>query len=471
MRRSAAERPRQAGEDGFTLIELLVSITILAVGIFAVGTTLAASRSESSSAETQQAEIHRAQKELERLQALPYAQLALTAVPAQSTSATNPGYYVGSGSCPNSPPAYQWNQLPGSANNSETLVINGCAYGGVTYSGGTVSSGPTAWTDGRLSGNVYDYVTWVTDPSCGSGCPSNDDYKRVTVAVTNTSGSRPFNPVIVSTITADPHASPAGTVANGNPNPLASPSITCQNAQGQSVACTSSVGSSSVNVWYLSDSPATAAYQAPAASNPTHPTVAPTDTCTATQTTSGCPVPDLLSATAPPSPSPTPPLYDYSSEQSGVTYVGGRALFRDVACGSTPTSSDNTKGELWVSAPLAASTNLTGAGGMTLNTQTLNGAAASVTLCVAIDDVPNSISNLVASPPNVLGVVAYTLASWPTTPTPVSFSFNFSSSGGVTVPANDRIGVRIWVAAASGGDIAAIYDHPSYVSQLQLESQ
>jgi prepilin-type N-terminal cleavage/methylation domain-containing protein len=455
-------------QGGFTLIELLAAISILTVGIFAVGTTLASSRTESSGAETQQVEIHRAQKELERIEALPYAQVGLTAAPGTSTSATDPRYYVGGGACP----SYQWNQTAGSTSNTDAVVINGCTYGTSSYSGGSLGPGPTAWSDGHVSGNVYDFVTWVTDTKCGSGCPSSNDYKRVTIAVTNTNGSRPFNPVLVSTIIADPHATPGGTAANGNPNPLASPSINCQNAQGQTVACTNSVGASSVNVWYLTDSPVTGSYQAPTASHPTHPTIAPTaSTCTAAQTTSACPVPDLLTTTPPPSPSPAPQLYNYSNEQTGVSYPGGRALFRDVGCGSAPSGSDNTRGELWVSAPLATAINLTGGGGMTLNTQTLNSASGSVTLCVAIDDVPSSVSNLVAAPPKVLGVVSYTLASWPTSPTPLSFTFNFASAGGVAIPANDRIGARVWVDPASGADIAAIYDHPSYASQLQLESQ
>jgi prepilin-type N-terminal cleavage/methylation domain-containing protein len=467
MKRSAAElRRRLRGQAGFTLIELLAAISVLTVGVFAVGTTLASSRAESSGAETQQAEIHRGQKEIERIEALPYSQVGLTAAPTTSTSATDPRYYVGNGTCP----AYQYNQTAASTNNTEPLVIDGCTYGSSAFSGGAVSAGPTAWSDGRLGGNIHDFVTWVTDSQCGSGCPSSSDYKRVTVAVTNSSGSRPFSPVLVSTIIADPHASPGGSVSNGSPNILSSPTVNCKDSSGQTVSCTSSVGSSKVNVWYLTDTAATNTYQAPIASHPTHTTIAPSGTCTA-QTTSGCPVPDLLNATPPPSPSPAPPLYNYSNEQTDVSYAGGRAIFRDVACGSTPSSTDNTKGELLVTAPLSAAISLTGGGGMTLNTQTLNGASGSVTLCVAIDDVPNSISNLVASPPKVLGVVAYTLASWPTSPTPLSFTFNFSSSGSVSVPAGDRIGARIWVDPASGADIAAIYDHPSFASQLQLESQ
>jgi hypothetical protein len=36
------------------------------------------------------------------------------------------------------------------------------------------------------------------------------------------------------------------------------------------------------------------------------------------------------------------------------------------------------------------------------------------------------------------------------------------------VPAGHRIGVRVWTDSSSGADIAAIYDHPSYPTSLQL---
>ena len=52
------------------------------------------------------------------------------------------------------------------------------------------------------------------------------------------------------------------------------------------------------------------------------------------------------------------------------------------------------------------------------------------------------MTNLVTAPPTRLGVVAYTVAQWPTTPTPISFSFDFLT--GSTVDGRrpaDRIGV------------------------------
>jgi hypothetical protein len=49
----------------------------------------------------------------------------------------------------------------------------------------------------------------------------------------------------------------------------------------------------------------------------------------------------------------------------------------------------------------------------------------------------------------------------------VSFSFDFRAND-VTVPAGHRIGVRVWADSSSDADIAAIYDHPSYPTSVQL---
>src|SRR6185437_4527556 len=49
---------------------------------------------------------------------------------------------------------------------------------------------------------------------------------------------------------------------------------------------------------------------------------------------------------------------------------GGRILTTDVGCSSAPSATDNTKGELWVTAPLSSTTTFTGEGGISIYTQT-----------------------------------------------------------------------------------------------------
>ena len=452
---SSATEPRN-GEAGFTVVELLVSIMLIGICALSLGMVLASATRYSGSSEARQDLAHRAQQEVERLSSLPYDSLALVAAPsAGSTDANSPLYWYTSSSA-----SYRWDRTSAGATTAEPVVVD-AANGSVTNQ--------TSWSDGRASGSLYAFITWVHDTPCGSGCPSSQNYKRIVVAATLGSGGQPVKPVYVSTVVADPHAVPAGKIINGNPNPLSDPTITCRDASGNPVSCTQSVGSSDVTEWYLSDTPATAAYAAPTASHTVHATVAPTGTCTST-TTTGCPKPDLLSTVPAPDGATVPPLYDYSSDLAAAGYPGGRLIKRDVACSATPTATDNTKGAFWSSVPLTTQMVLTGSGGMTLNTQTAGGVPAGVTLCLGVYDVPNSISNLVLNPPTRLGVVSYTVAQWPTTPTPVSFSFDFLTGSTVTVASGHRLGIRLWTTSDSGADIAALYDHPSYASAIQLNS-
>jgi hypothetical protein len=380
----------------------------------------------------------------------------MSSSPAPSTDPTSPDYYVSAGS----PATFAWDRNSAS---TEPLVVDA--------TNGLVPGTPTAWSDGRLSGYIYDFVTWHTDGGCGSGCPAANDYKRITVEVTLNRASEPKHPALVSALVADPNAAPAGFVSNGTENPLQSPSTSCLNAQGVLAPCSNGLGNGTPQTWFLFDTPATSTYAAPSTNHPTHATVAPTNTtCTTTQTTSNCPVPDLMGS-SPPAGDSTSTLHDYSSEQTGDSFAGGRILKPDVGCSSAP-SSDNTKGELWVSAPLATSTTFTGGGGMTIYSQTANNATTSATFCIAIYDVPNSLTNLVATPPTELGAVSYSSPSWSTVLSPLSLPFSFLASGStVTVAAGHRVGVRVWVTSSGGADIAIAYDNPNYPSQVELNAQ
>ena len=448
------------GQRGFTTVELLVAVMVLGFAALGTGAVLAQGTRHASASETRQNLANRAQGEVERLASLEYAVLA------------HPDAAIESSADPRSPrswvtadptsPTYRWDRTPGATSPVEPLAV---------VTGGEVVVERT-WQDGTATGRLFAFVTWVTDGKCGTGCTPDRNYKRLTVAATLDSGGAAVDPVYISTIVADPHALPAGKIVNGSANPLADPSITCRDPSGATVPCTNSVGSTSVNEWFLSDSPATGSYAEPTASHPTHPTVAPSGTCDTT-TTSGCPVPDLLSTTAPAAPapdSPAIPLLDYSSELAGtVAHPGGRVLRPDVACSATPSATDNTRGGLWVTAPLTRTTTLTGSGGMTLHSQTAGGVSSGLTLCVGIYDVAGSLANLIANPPTRLGVVSYTVAQWPTSPTPVSFSFDFVTGGTIDVPAGRRLGVRLWVGGGTT-DIALLYDHHSRSSVLQLNS-
>lgn len=212
------------------MVEVLVAVIVLSIGILGLVGAFDSARKLDLLSERRTISAHRAQLEIERLQAIPYAQLAMISAPTHSSESTNPDYYVNysspvkctSGKC------YAWNTQ--STGEEEPLVIATTKAGvesGVECSSsaskecGVVATSPTSractshvgaceWTDGNVSGKVYDFITWHSDSVCakeeaGKKLCSSESYKRITVVVTATvpSGQEP-TPVHVSTLIAEP---------------------------------------------------------------------------------------------------------------------------------------------------------------------------------------------------------------------------------------------------------------------------
>jgi hypothetical protein len=421
----------------------------------------------------------------------------------------SPDYYVGSGGT-----TFQWDRTGN--NPAESLFIDA--------TNGTIAP-VTPWSQttagGYLSGEIHDYVTWATDGNCGLGCPNSQNYKRVTVAVTITkivNGQEQAlqpNPVFVSSVMADPDSLPTGAIQNGanTNNPLNDPSTICQTTSGTTGPCTAGIDTGTANTFFLHDWAATntGTPPAPSADHSTHGTsgILTSGVCALTtgsansSTETGCPTPDLMD-TNPPAGTASSHLYNYSSDQCADTcYPGGRELPPTCATGvcagstggGTGSTSDCTAGvwstsllnklsHLWVTPALTNAMTLTGNGGLTLFTQTLQSTSQTVTLCTQVYDVPpsgsaGSLADIEAWRPVSLGGAAYvpptdptTGSNWPETQSQLSFVFNFrGSNGAVTVPTGDRIGVRVWMASTLNSAIDVIYDNPNYPAQLQLNSQ
>ncbi|HWF36758.1 MAG TPA: hypothetical protein VG295_15360 [Solirubrobacteraceae bacterium] len=486
----AAIRGRAQDESAFTMIELVVAMFVLIVGIMGMFMGFISSQRASLVAERETSMVHIAQQQIEYVQGIPYSQVGMSAAPTTSTDSTNPDYYVSSGANP----TFQWNRTAGTA---ESLDID-------TSTPGVVLPVQN-WSEGRFSGQIYDFVTWTTDPNCSPACPATQDYKRITVAVTmQTSGAQP-HAVYVSSVIADPPA------AGGNP--LTSPGTSCTNAAGVSSPCTSLIDSGNPNTYYLHDSPATSSTAvAPSSDHATHSTVATASggTCTTSITSAltlanitGCPTPDLMDNT-PPAASDTT-LYHYSTDQlANGAYSGGRILqplCSSGACtGSTGGGSGattdcdgnsafsgllNVQAGFWVSSPVTATTTLTGDGGLSLFSQTVGGAQAVVSFCVEIYDIPPSsgpsgtLGDILAWPPVALGGAGYvaqtdpaTGGNWPTSANQIAYIFNFRGSNGtVDIATGDRIGVRVWFKANSNTALDLLYDNPLYPTELQLNTQ
>ncbi len=129
-------------------------------GIAVLGLVDGASRNNFR-AEQSQVVNDRLQQEMEKIKQLPYDQLALTSMPTHSERRQQP-------------------QLPGRrappststrAAQPTTRTWSSTAApheGAGTVSGGTVDPGPTPFQSGDVKGQVYRYVTWEQDPSCGN---------------------------------------------------------------------------------------------------------------------------------------------------------------------------------------------------------------------------------------------------------------------------------------------------------------
>ena len=174
---------RLRGEEGFSLIELLAALSILLVGILGVAATLDKTRDAVTTSEVRETAVHRAEREMERLRSLPYADLALSELPTASASSSDPAFYV-QGS------QYQWD--PAVPARVAPFVT-----------GGTINP-RTTWSDGRMSGTLQVYVTTYNDPSVG-GIPQA---KRLIVGVTVNGRWALSRPTVVSTVVHQPPVTP-----------------------------------------------------------------------------------------------------------------------------------------------------------------------------------------------------------------------------------------------------------------------
>jgi Tfp pilus assembly protein PilV len=189
-------------EDGFTLIEVLAATFVLIIGVLGMLGAFDSAHKLNLLSERRTSMAHRAQLEIERLQATTYSEIALASAPTHSAVSTNPDYYVKEGATPE----YQYGT---GSTEAEKLVVS---------AKGAIASSPTGrecsqyvgaceWKDGNISGNVYDFITWYGEPSklCKEEklCP-----KRITVVVTANvpTGNHEPASVHVSTLIAEPSA-------------------------------------------------------------------------------------------------------------------------------------------------------------------------------------------------------------------------------------------------------------------------
>jgi prepilin-type N-terminal cleavage/methylation domain-containing protein len=438
---------RLRAQAGFSLIEVLVAMTVLAVAT--VGTLHAFTGSVEGTAKAEQraSMVVIAQRELERLRGVPYAQLGLDSIPGASTEAPRTGESA-----------------------TEELVT-----------GGAVDPGPTPFEWQGVKGRIYRFVTWrrqecplltvkvgtEIDNQVGSGsaeagaalgdlCPGDEHTKRIVVAVVADDPFDPgrvFAPVRAQTIFANPSEGAISNLA-GLAVEQTAPAADVATAQEQLYA------NSVTQALHLYDTPCNKpARQAVGSSHATHDTGQSDETCASPNFP-----PDLMGL-APPAVGE--PAADYSSDLLRSP-ADGLALKRDDRAGScvsepsyAPADAATRRWSLhrWSTRPLAAAAETLATGGrgvLSLYTHTVGGVAGSGRLCVLVRRESDGL---------VLGSADFRLAQWPTATTQLAISFDLAHA---TIAAGDRLSLTVRNHPDSAHDLELVYDRADAPASLSL---
>jgi len=163
--RPSDHRPRRfkrgRNQVGMTLVELMVAISIIAIIMSGLALSIGVDYKAVALARARQVAESVANKRIEELRDVDYSSLALSSQPAHSTDSTNPDYFVSSDGT-----TYD---VTGSGQN-EALIV--ASTGGVLHLESPVTVGTTVV-------DVYQYVTWVDDPSISGA----QNLKRLSVVV------------------------------------------------------------------------------------------------------------------------------------------------------------------------------------------------------------------------------------------------------------------------------------------------
>jgi hypothetical protein len=502
-------------QDGMSMAEVMIAMLVLAAGALALLNLISASAHSSFRAEQSQVVSNRLQQEMEKIQQLPYDQIALTGLPADSTDTKNPAWRVQGTS-------YSITQ---DGTQPAPLVYNGSAlYGGGTVSGGAVSPTPTHFTSGDVGGTIYRYVVWRNDPTCpDSTCPGSQDFKRVMVAITYDStpagGTRQYQELFKEI--SNPATSPLNDV---NPGPSCTGGADCQNGSCTGTDCTGGPGCTSGSdcdqgkctgtdcsydaipwTFWLTDTPCNNSSRQPVTGDHlVHNTngvcgggLKNSTDCTTTLGITSCPpgAPDMMVTSAPPLTAETP-LFDYATDIEPPT--GGD---QDKGLQMPPPSSNgclsslfqpltNTSGLVadpdtsrmqtihkWLSPPMGTGFNvaLSGTGTLDLWTQSINAASYPGKICFWLFERHLNVFGVPVDTPAVnlstnLTYFTYSQSTWPTGWTELHIPLSFSLS--LNLSANSQLGLALQVekAGTGGGGMQFLYDEPSFDSRLQVNT-
>jgi prepilin-type N-terminal cleavage/methylation domain-containing protein len=466
----------RASEQGFTLIELLVAMIILLIGIVATIGVFGSSKRTTLVAQRHEMAVHIAQREMEKMRSLKYAELGLEVnspndIPT-STDPRHPNYRITSG-----------HRFIVSPTADEELVTQTTgAAGGKVQAGGsagedfTVGEGSSA-----VSGHIFRYVSWRDEVCAALLCDGTRNTKRLSVAVKlDAVGSPPvgpFKPVWESSIATDPNEGPTAS-SNPPPAPPPPPTTSAQNFYLYDKTCVSSDASNG--------------YSAPTASHATDNTASDVAVC---ENVTADRQPDLMGPVAPNYSNPPLPPFKYSTDvgPSG-DYPAGLALVRpdtgtscpaasypvaDSSNNSPPTSPNKWSTHAWATKKFTQPFVMSGRVFLSLWTTSVGSTAGTGRFCATLVDrrnvggVPSDI---------VLGSMSEDYTPWPSTkqepgvdcgapdfPCGRQLSFSTTITAG-SVRQDSRLVLILSVPSNSDKDIVILYDDPRYRSLLEVET-
>ena len=469
------ERARR--DEGITVVEVVVAALILVVsGIALLGLVDSATRNNFR-AEQSQVVNDQLQQEMERIRQLPYEELALTSMPTHSGDSNNPSFRVTGATV---------NVNRSGATSYQDLVVNGGTdkEGSGTISGGSVVPGPSPFESGDVKGQIYRYVTWEQDPSCGN-C-ADEWHKHIVVAVTLDAtapgGVRQYQELQgnVSNPDAGLDSGPGPGAGGGDETPW---------------------------TFWLTDTPCNNSdRQDLTGDHAAHNGLGDCPTGLKTGSTAGAP--DLmLTQAAPVDPDFPPnaqPLYDYATDvepaqnpdqdkglqekipQNAIS--GGQGCLTDISSAASVQTLGPTPQlylHKWLSPQIPSGFStiaLDGTGQLDLWTRTINGAVYPGKICVwlfvrstsggTVTDTNAINLDLTGNP----GYFVHSQSSWPSAAwAEVHVPLHFSRPGGgsVQLTPGDRLGLAFGVerqGTLPGDGLQFMYDHPSFDTRLQVDT-
>jgi hypothetical protein len=460
-------------DDGLTVVEVMVAALILVVGALGVATLVGAAAHNSFRSEQSQVLSDRLQQEMERIKDLPYDEIALTALPTDTSDLKDPSWRtVGTSFATGR-----------DGSNPQPLVYNGAAlYAGGSVTEGTLDPTPTLFQNGDVAGTIYRFVVFEDDPTClPSLCPGAQDVKRVIVAVrldsTSSGGTRRYQELHAQL--TDPEARPVDNSCEGP-------------------GCETEDDDTKPWTFWLTDTPCSFDDRQPiVADHATHNT---RGRCSnGLQAGVNQPgAPDLMVTHAPPF-TDEQPLFDFATDvEPAVNPLADKGVqLKSLAANGCPDTAlqipnNPDSGDpftfqrihKWLSNPIPTGSDILFDGTATLDlwTQSVNAQVYPGKLCVWLFIRRTNLLGesfdmaIVNQAPPLAGASYYvhSQAQWPTTWREVAVPLQFASD--VHLIEGDRLGVVVAVERQGTGDgsgtqgLQFLYDEPSFDSRLEIKT-